>query len=330
MVELGGIYTIRNTAHPYYWDIVYEWEDELAKALDIPILPVGEEYDKIYTPSIGKKILNRLNFYQRKDHYLFNPARYYLAFHIGPPGVYSFHSRKNVIPIIIDFWKSEDLKRFESIFSLSDFVFVTSKEVYNYLLGKNVKTKLGHLALSLPDKIFYQRSDEKKKFDLIQVGRQNGELTQYVKLLIKEFPDINYVRGEKNDRVLQMVSTRDGNLGEFASRESFLNLLKQTKISLLSAPGLDVDGERTGGFSPVTPRFLESAACGCHLIGVYPENADFAYYGIDQICANVHDYKSFRDTILKFLRDEKIPDYRDFLANHVTSRRAMELKAKLS
>lgn len=330
MVELAGIYTIRNTAHPYYWDIVYEWEDELSKALNIPLILVGDEYDKIYKPSAGKKILNRVNFYQRRDQYLFNPSHYYLAFHIGPPSVYSFHSQKNVIPIIIDFWKSENLDRFESIFSLSDFVFVTSKEVYNYLLGKNVKTKLGHLALSLPDKIFSQRSDEKKKFDLIQVGRQNDELTQYVKLLLKEFPTINYIRGEKIDGVLQMVSTRDGNLGEFASRESFLKLLRQTKISLLSAPGLDADAVRTGGFSPVTPRFLESAVCGCHLVGVYPENADFTYYGIDQICTKVSDYKSFRDSILKFLIDEKIPDYREFLVNHITSRRAMELKQKLS
>jgi hypothetical protein len=330
MVELCGIYTIRNTKQPYYWDVVFGWEDELSKALDIPLIPVGREYDDIYKPSVARKILNRINFYQRKDQYLFNPLKYYLAFHIGPPGVYSFHSRKNVIPIIIDFWKSEDLKRFESIFSQSKIVFITSKEVHNYLLGKKLKLNLEHLALSLPDMALSSVRNEKREFDLIQLGRQNEQLSGYVKSLLSEFPEINYVYGEKIDGRMQMVSTRKGNLGEFTSHESFLNLLKQTKISLLSAPGMDNDAQRTGGFSPVTPRFLESAACGCHLIGVYPENDDFLFYGISQVCVNIKDYQSFRTTVLKYLDDQKNPDYNNFLRRHVTSKRAVELKEKLS
>src|SRR5688572_28239637 len=112
-MKVSGIYTIRDTPHPYYWDVVYEWEDELSKALKIPLIPVGKNYDVIYEPSTINKILNRLNFYQWRDRF-FQPTEFYLAFHIGPPGTYSFHSRKNVIPIIIDFWKSENLKKFES------------------------------------------------------------------------------------------------------------------------------------------------------------------------------------------------------------------------
>ncbi|HLA58614.1 MAG TPA: hypothetical protein VK622_07630 [Puia sp.] len=330
MGELAGIYTIRDTLHPYYWDVVYEWEDVLARTLRIPLIPVGKEYDKIYKPLTVRKILNRIGFYQRRDRYFFNPSKYYIAFHIGPPGVYSFHSRRNVIPIIIDFWKSENLKRFESIFSLNECVFITSKEVYNYLVDNKMKIKLGHLALSLPDKMFAQISNTKREFDLIQIGRQNEKATHYVKLLLSEFPQINYLYSERIDGKVQMHSSLNGKLGEFTSRESFLNLLKKTKVSLLSAPGLDDDAERTGGFSPVTPRFLESAACGCHLIGIYPENDDFVYFGINQICVNVDNYESFRRVILSCLRDEKVPDYREFLQNHLTSKRAIELKEKLS
>src|SRR5687768_9049122 len=139
MVELAGIYTIRDTPHPYYWDVVYEWEDELSKTLNIPLIPVGKEYDVIYKPSVARKVLNRLNYYQRKDRYFFHPTKFYIAFHIGPPGVYSFHSRKNVIPIIIDFWKTENLKKFESLLSLTKVVFVTSREVYNYLIEQELQ-----------------------------------------------------------------------------------------------------------------------------------------------------------------------------------------------
>lgn len=329
MRKLGGIYTIRDTIHPYYWDVVYEWEEELSKALGIPLIPVGNQYDLIYKPSTGRKILNRFNFYQNVDKYLVEPKQYYLAFHIGPPGVYSFHTRKDVIPIIIDFWKNENLTKLESILALNKTVFVTSKEVYNYLLDKKLKINLEHLALSLPDSLITQDFTESREFDLIQVGRQNNTLSYYVKLLLAEFPGISYVYGEKIDGKIQMCSSTKGRLGEYNTRKSFLNLLRKTKISLLSAPGLDDDGVRTGGFSPVTPRFLESAACNCHLIGIYPDNEDFLYYGINEICVNVKDYESFRRQVLMCLDQKVVPNYQTFLKRHLTSKRATELKEKL-
>lgn len=328
MIEISGIYTVRDTTHPYYWDIVFEWEDELSKALNLPLIPVGKAYDEIYRPSICRKILNRVNFYQRVDQYLFKPTSYFIAFHIGPPGVYSFYCRKNVIPIIIDFWMTENLRRFESIFSLSEIVFVTSRQVYNYLLKKKVRVKLDHLALSVPDSILSQKYDQRRIYDIIQLGRQNDKLTGYVKKLLKEFPEINYVFAEKISGSINMISTQQGNLGKFDSRDSFLSLLRKSKISLLSAPGLDGDAERTGGFSPVTPRFLESAACGCRLVGIYPENDDFAFYEINKICSNIVSYDNFRRTILTFLDSQEIPGYQDYLSNHLTSKRAFKLEEK--
>jgi hypothetical protein len=330
MIRLGGIYTIRDVKQPYYWDIVFEWEDELAKQLELPLIRVGEKYDRIYKPSWIRKVFNRLNAYQVWDRLFFQPKKYFLAFHIGPPGVYSFHSRKDVIPIIIDFWKAEDLNRFQHIFSLSKIVFITSREVFNYLESQKIRVNISHLALSLADKVYHEPGRQEKEFDLIQPGRQNEQLGQYTKLLLAEFPELHYVYAKKLDGKLVMFSTRRGNLGEFASREAFLNLLRRTKITVLSAPGLDDDAKRTGGFSPVTPRFLESAACDCCMVGLYPANDDFTYYGIDKICKNVQDYTAFRSAVLKFLQDPQLPDHREFLARHLTSQRAVELKEKLS
>jgi hypothetical protein len=337
-MELAGIYTIRDTPHPYYWDIVYAWEDELSRVLSIPLIHVGSRYDQIYKPDLMRKILNRLNFYQTKDRVLFQPSRYYLAFHIGPPGVYSFHSRKDVVPIIIDFWKSEDLKQFKSIFSLNKCVFVTSKEVFNYLNGKQLNLKLNLLSLSLPDSMFHSYLQMRKKsnfnnrpFDLIQVGRQNSKLNTYIASLLKEFPEINYVWGKLEQGKMHMHSTRSGYLGIFDTRESFLELLSQSKISLLSAPGMDADAIRTGGFSPVTPRFLESAACGCHLVGMYRQNDDFIHYGIEEVCVNIKDYNDLKNTVLGWLSAKAAPrDYTSFLQKHLTSKRAVQIRQALS
>jgi hypothetical protein len=328
MINIVGIYTTRDTKQPYYWDVVYEWEDQLSASLNVPLISIGKKYDRIYKPSVFKKILNRINFYQTVDKFFFKPSGYFLAFHIGPPGVYSFHSRKDVIPLIIDFWKTEDLQRFESIFSLNRYVGISSREVYEFLMSKNLKLNLQHVPLSLPDRMFAlrQKITTKRNFDIVQFGRQNRNLEGYMKALLAEFPEINYVYAQRVNNRLEMVSTINGKLGSFDSRSEFLDLLRNTKICLLSAPGLDDDKVRTGGFSPVTPRFLEGAACGCHLVGIFPDNPDFAYNTIDKICVNVKTYDSFRSTILKCLSSVPQPDHTEYLKSHVTSRTAQTLK----
>lgn len=330
MINLKGIYTVRDTKKPYYWDIVFEWEDEFAKVLDIPLIHVGKKYDKIYQPSNIKKILNRLNYYQLKDKYSSSCESYYLAFQIGVPGIYSFHCGANVIPLIIDFWKGEDLKRFQDIFSISKVVLVTSREVYNYLKEVGVKVNLQHISLSLPDKYYLDVINAEKDIDLIQIGRQNNTLNSYIKRFLIEFPSINYVYTEKKENEVVNISTKFGPLSTSSDRKSFIKLLQRSRINLLSAPGLDDDIERTGGFSPVTPRFLESAACGCHMIGIYPENDDFKYYGIAKICKKVHSYEAFRNTVLENLGTDNQPNYHDFLRKNLSSIKGQELKNKLS
>ncbi len=325
MIRISGIYTIRDCPHPYYWDIVYEWEDQIAHTLGIPLIPVGKKYDEIYQPSTLKKILNRINAYQLWDKYFFSPQNHYLAFHIGPPGVYSFYTRKNVIPIIIDFWKHENIKRFEAIFRLSPAVLISSREVYNYLKSVTTEVKIKHLALSLPDKFLEATTSMIRDIDVIQIGRNNETFDGYMKELLAEFPDVHYVYARRQNHEIHIMSNKYGFIDVFNKREDFIALLNRSKISLVSAPGLDDDRKRTGGFSPVTPRFFESAACRCKLLGIYPENADFEYYGINEICRNVTSYDQFKDLIREYLRTQTVPDFTSFLENHLTSKRANQM-----
>jgi hypothetical protein len=329
MIKLKGIYTIRDTPQAHFWDIVFEWEDQMAASLGIPLVFVGKEYDTIYKPGLSKKLLNRANAYQLRDQVLYNPDGYYLAFHIGPPGVYSFHSRKDVIPIIIDFWKGENIPRLESIFKLSHTVFVTSMEVLNYLRDVKVRVNVQHLALSLPDKNISLNNSTVRDIDIIQIGRSNAAFNEYMNQFLAEYPETHYVSAKKIDNELCVFSNRSGSMGVFKERVDFLSLLKRSKISLVSAPGLDDDKVRTGGFSPVTPRFLESAACGCKLIGIYPNNADFEYYLMKEVCESVSNYSEFKKATSEYLSNPLAPDYSRFLARHTTSRRANELIEKL-
>lgn len=329
MIALKGIYSIRDTPQPYYWDVVFEWEDELSRTLNLPILRVGKRYDKIYHPKLYRKLLNRMNFYQLLDKLFYRPAEFYLAFHIGPPGVYSFYSRRDVIPIIIDFWKYEDISRFESIFKLSKKVFVTSREVFSYLKKCSLGIRLDHLPLSLSDKLLKQSLSANRTIDIIQIGRQNKQITDYVWQFLQEFPHLNYVYAEKANERIQMISNKVGILGEFNKRFLFIDLLRKSRVSLLTAPGMDDDRARTGGFSPVTPRFFESAACRCFLLGIYPDNEDFKFNKIDEICHRIENYNSFRSALIGYLNTNELPDHSHILQFYLTSAIARELMNKL-
>lgn len=328
-MEISGIYTIRDTPQPTYWDIVFEWEDQISQTLNVPLVYVGKRYDKIYQPGFGKKILNRLNIYQWIDRYFLLKEPKFLAFHIGPPGVYSFYTSMNVIPIIIDFWKHEDINRLEKIFKYSKVVFVTSKEVHNYLKSIQARVTLEHLSLSIPDKYLKLPKGSTKDIDIIQIGRSNALFNEYVNKFLEMYPSTHYVSAKKINDEVEIVSNKHGSIGKNKSRAEFMNLLQRSKISLVSAPGIDEDRKRTGGFSPLTPRFFEGAACGCRLIGLYPQNEDFKYYGISQICPSVNTFSEFKSLVMKYLAESKTPDFRTFLENHLTSKKTNELLNKL-
>lgn len=324
MTSIKGIYTIRDTRQLSYWDIVFEWEDEFSSVLGVPLIRVGQRYDRISKPALPRKILNRLNGYQLADLF-FKPKDQYLAFHIGPPGSYSFYTRPDVVPVIIDFWKYEDLSRFEKIFRLSPVVLITSYEVFLYLKEKKVNLPLEHLALSLPDRFYNKTQGGIRDIDMIQIGRRNAFLDSCMSRFLETHPDTHYVRAERTGDDYRIISNKHGDMGIFEDRASFINLLRRAKISLVSAPGMDEGDKRTGGFSPVTPRFLESAASGCWLIGAYPENDDFVWYGIREVCESVKAYDAFERQAIRYLADPKSPDYSTFLQRHLTSERARQL-----
>lgn len=328
-MEIKGIYTIRNTPQFQYWDIVFEWEDQISKTLGIPLVEVGKQYDEIYHPTWIKKILNRLNGYQYFDRLFFRPTSYYLAFHIGPAGVYSFYTRSNVIPIIIDFWKNENIRRLESVYRICPTVFVTSQEVYLYLKKEKISLNINHVSLSLPDKYLDIDKSGLRDIDIIQIGRSNSVFNDYMNRFLEEFPNVHYVSAKRKENEMVIVSNKSGEVGVINVREDFVKLLMRSKISLVSAPGLDQDKSRTGGFSPVTPRFFESAACGCKLLGIYPQNADFEYYGIREVCPSVKTYDEFRNLAIDYLDNSAVPDFTSFLKKHTTSNRANELLNKL-
>ena len=97
---------------------------------------------------------------------------------------------------------------------------------------------------------------------------------------VAEHPDVEYVY-QSNNGSLTYISTTRGNLGKFDKRNEYVELLKSCRISLVSTPGMDKSRTDFGNVDFFTPRFFESAAFYCHMLGRYIENkeADFRKKG---------------------------------------------------
>lgn len=105
-----------------------------------------------------------------------------------------------------------------------------------------------------------------------------------------------------------------------------MELMRKSRVMLYSIPGIDGDRE-TNGFHPVTPRFLESIACGCNLLLRYEENSDTDFYELASFGKSIETYDDFEAAFDKALASPADMDvYSRYLRKHYTSVRAEKLR----
>ncbi len=94
-----------------------------------------------------------------------------------------------------------------------------------------------------------------------------------------------------------------------------------------------MDGSRyIGGYNPVSPRFYESVACFCRIIGRFPHNEEFKLSGLNEIIHVVESYEEFEAIALCYLWkpfDKRI-EYLELLVRHVTTHRANLIRNVMS
>lgn len=326
---INYIYTNRHFQSWPSWQIVYEWEDILAERLDIPVK------ESPCNKNFGYKILNKISKSITEFDYsgiiqnLKFTDKYFLCFEMSPKKQFSFSNHRNSVPIIIDFWKNYDIKTFIKYYKKCSTVFISSLEVLNYLKINKCTLNLKYFPLSLPD--IYKLEPEKvfeKQYDVVIPGRANIVLWEYLKLFEKKYPEIKYAYQKNQNGKLYYVNNNNETIGNFQSRESYFKLLKLAKVCFYSTPGIDGGEKRTGGFNPITPRFLESLAAGCHVIARYVENEDSEFYQLHNICSPVNSYKEFEKQLIEAIYETESPVKRNasYLKNHYTSSRISYLE----
>jgi len=309
------------------WDIVHEWEECLSQELNLPLLHLSHS---------GNGFLGRVNnrlsslpFYRQLRHWRSSAATHGIAlvFHLQPHRYVPAHH----IPVIIDFWKHQNLNEFISAYKSCALVLISSREVYDYLLDKGCPVNIEHWALSLPDKYLnHEALLVEKDIDIIQPGRQNQVFSGYVDGLLKAQPNLHYVYQKQTGGELCYYSNQYGNMQIGVTRKDYFSLLARSKIALYSSPGLDGGKHRTGGFNPVTPRLLECISQYCHVLSRYENNSDAQYYQLKDKCLNIKSQGQFIESVdglikSRLTQQDRIDNY-NFLKPHSTKLRARQLR----
>ena len=307
------------------WNVVYEWEDVIAQKNGCKIFTFREGI-------VGKFIrrgIREVNKHARKSlkYKMTDKSNARLLF-VMNTAIYRDLPTKNIIPVFLDFPVST-VDQIINATSLLPAYFVTCKDIYHLLKEKSVEN-VYYMPLSISDK-YYRESVPKKTIDVIQFGRKNDVLHQFMLQYCKKRPEVEYVY-QTSDGSLTYFSTIRGNIGKFDSRDEYMDLIKSCKVSLVSSPGCDNGrSEEFGAIDFITPRFYESAAMYCHMLGRYTENEEAKDLQIRSICPNVRDYDEFNERMNQYLNDTKW-DWsvqREFTKCNLTSFRADYINIKL-
>ena len=240
--------------------------------------------------------------------------------------------KSNVIPYLIDYWKRYD-ELFEKHFVHFPLVYISGLEVYEYLKSKNTKVNIKHLPLSISDRHLYLFHQEiEKDIDIINVGRKNKVLDDYIQTYLKKYPEINYVHRKLENGENIYYSSKFGKIGKLETRNDLLNKIARSKIAIVTSPGLDGGEIRTGGFNPVTPRIFEAVIGKCYLIGKYEKNVEYISFGLDKLVEMPESYIEFEKMVnAKLGTSFNLKEvYLKFLEENLNSRRVEQIINDLS
>jgi hypothetical protein len=306
------------------WQIVYEWEDDLANGLKLNLKDAAIQKYSFDNPItrffLGSKLLSKAVSYIDLKFARNNKT---VAYDLFPRPNFSYITSANVAPLMIDFWKHTDLHKFYNNYKNCPFICISSLEALNFLKATELNMNFHHMPLSISDryKPNFNQIYKNKKYDIILAGRENPVLEDFLIKYREKNPHLNVVQRKIEDGKINFYSNIDGYLGEYNSRDKYFELLKDCRIGFYSTPGIDGGENRTGGFNPVTPRFLELLVSGCRVIARYTENPDTEYYDLVSIVENIRDYKNFESTIERYLSETTFPteQYEAYLSKHYTS-----------
>lgn len=301
----------RRYYHDISFEIVKEWENVLCEKLHSDIICLHMNF---FIKLWNRAVLYYIPFKTDRKRW-----RLGLVFSAGSDRPFR---TKNVIPVYIDFHPRVMDKVIRDTRKLPCF-FVTSQNICNMINQKSKVNNCYFVPLSIPDR-YISNVPSEKKIDVIQMGRKNNILHRYMLEYCEKNPEIEYVYMSDRERG-EYISTVRGKIGRVQTRQEYFSMLRSSKISLVSSPGMDSSSRRYSGETDFfTPRFYESVAARCFLIGRYSDNEECEKIGIKKVCKSVENFPEFEEQMDRFLHqdiEDEEATYLEFLQNNCTTRR---------
>lgn len=317
------IMTERKYEDRSFYQVAWEWEDAIKDTLER--MGVDVEFD--YVRATKNKALQYLYKFIITKHQIpikktdISEVEIYFPLRVWHCNQYI---RKNMIPIYLDAYE-EDTDIIIQMTKKLPFFFVTAYDTYESIKKKDLNSRVQFMPLSISD-VWITKEIPHKDIDVIQMGRRSDVLHQYMMNYCDMHPNVNYVYLESK-KTWNYTSTINGNMGTLDTRDDFMNMLRRAKVSLVSTPGLET--QRFGKFDFFTPRFFESAAAWCMMLGRYTENEEADRLNISSVCHNVLDENDFAQVLSTYLSSGIHGEYRTnielFLKNNCTSVRAKQI-----
>jgi hypothetical protein len=322
------IFTGRAHQTSISWQIVREWEEDFSEHLGFPLIDfkVSE-----------RTIFNKLKYHKRLYPLWINQSPKKsrgILFEMVSPYYFGNHTGKNIIPIIIDIWR-DDLKRLEEFCTYHPLLFLGSLEAVKFLRSKGWGN-VHYLPVCISDRHLIADSTKiTKNIDIVLFGRAHHLLRQWVRTLStsSRYHIIECYLNSYGKVIAH--SNIYGEVKNLTNRVDFFNMLQKSKYTIVSAPGIDIEDEhdqkRTGGFSPVTPRFFECAVNYSTGIGFFPNNLDYEFCGIKEYSIQLKNYEHLLEILNSNYSIEMSKESAlRFLKNHWSSTRAAFIKSKLN
>lgn len=316
-MEIKAIRSLRAFETWPSYHLIYEWEDIISKELKLKIIYESKLHQ--FLNRVVRKLGINFLFWMRMN------KSVQLYFDMTAKTKSDSYNRSNIAPVIVDFFITNDnLKLFIQAYDKTPFLLISSAEVMHFLKENHFPLKYYHYPLSISDKYKITiKTNFNKKWDLVLLGRQNPFLEKCLQKYTQKYTDFVYVYRTLIGNKFMYQTNKGELIGEFSSRESYIELMKQSRIGFYSTPGIDGGEEYTKGFNPVTPRFLELIASGCHIIARYQQNKDTEFFKLSDFCSNIESYKQFEDEMNRCLQSEvSMEKYVSFINDHYTSNRA--------
>ena len=326
-------------------DVCYEWEQELAKYFSVPIKQVFIVHNPLHD-SFGtslpsriirktKQVIKRLYIEKANGSLKQNinkPISIYFCMFVPERNLCV---GENTLPIFIDVFLDKEIDLLISATRNLRIFYVTSKDIFDRIKAKSPASGVHYMPLSVAD--MYHSEDfaryRHKTLDVIQMGRKNPVLHEYMLRYAQEHPDIDYAyvaQGSASGHLY--ISTKRGEIGKVVDRKSFIKFLASAKVSLVSSPAYDGSITNILPLNFPTPRFYESAVLGCALLGRYPDNQEFTELNMRKYCHSVTSYEDFCEALERALAqspEELYAQNRDFILNSLTSKRAEQIQRDL-